>query len=199
MDSVAGAFQKSIIGNRWRAVNFIENHDIVREGRQLRIPRLADGSNPRSWYARSRSRLAMGAGLENGDKNMGDFLRFTRELVALRRRQPALRGEGLAIVHVHSQNRVLALQRWIEGVGRDVIVVYNLSETNWYNYQLGFPGPGRWVEVFNSDVYDNWVNPIVSGNGGGIEASGGPLHGLSSSASVTIPANGFVVFARDAG
>ena len=143
--------------------------------------------------------LIFWAGIENGEKNMGDFLRFTRELVALRRRQPALRGEGLAIIHVHNQNRVLALQRWIEGVGRDVIVVYSLRDTNWYNYQLGFPGPGRWLEVFNSDVYDNWVNPMVTGNGGGIEASGGPLHGLPSSASVTIPANGFVVFARDAG
>jgi 1,4-alpha-glucan branching enzyme len=234
MDSVAGAIQNSGLENRWRAVNCVENHDIVREGRQPRIPRLADGSNQRSWYARSRSRVTMGfvltspgipllfmgqefledkqwndnpnpanlifwAGLEGGDKNMGDFFRFTRELVALRRRQPALRGEGSAIIHVHNQNRVLALQRWVEGVGRDVIVAYSLSDTNWYNYQLGFPGPGRWLEVFNSDVYDNWVNPIVTGNGGGIEASGGPLHGLPNSASVIIPANGFVVFARDSG
>ena len=65
--------------------------------------------------------------------------------------------------------------------------------------QLGFPGPGRWLEVFNSDVYDNWVNPIVAGNGGGIDANGGPLHGLPNSASIVIPANGFVVFARDNG
>jgi 1,4-alpha-glucan branching enzyme len=50
--------------------------------------------------------------------------------------------------------------------------------------------------VFNSDVYDNWVNPIVAGNAGGIFASGPPLHGFPASASITIPANGFVVFAR---
>jgi 1,4-alpha-glucan branching enzyme len=50
--------------------------------------------------------------------------------------------------------------------------------------------------VFNSDVYDNWVNPMVAGNGGGIQASGPPLHGLPASASIVIPANGFVVFAR---
>jgi len=31
---------------------------------------------------------------------------------------------------------------------------------------------GRWLEVFNSDVYDNWVNPIVAGNQGAVEASG---------------------------
>jgi 1,4-alpha-glucan branching enzyme len=46
--------------NRWRAVQMIENHDIVYAGRDPRIARLADGSDPRSWYARSRSRVAMG-------------------------------------------------------------------------------------------------------------------------------------------
>lgn len=61
---------------------------------------------------------------------------------------------------------------------------------------MGFPWPGAWAEVFNSDLYDNFVNPIVAGNGGGITASGPPMHGLAASASIVIPANGFVVFAR---
>jgi hypothetical protein len=55
----------------------------------------------------------------------------------------------------------------------------------------------RLQEIFNSDVYDNWVNPTVAGNGGGIVASGGPLHGFAASANLVIPANGFVVLARD--
>jgi 1,4-alpha-glucan branching enzyme len=47
----------------WRAVQCIENHDIVYAGREAnelkpRIPFLADSSNRRSWYARSRSRFA---------------------------------------------------------------------------------------------------------------------------------------------
>jgi 1,4-alpha-glucan branching enzyme len=52
--------------------------------------------------------------------------------------------------------------------------------------------------VFNSDVYDNWVNPEVAGNGGRISASGGPLHGFQASANVVIPANGVVIFTRAA-
>jgi 1,4-alpha-glucan branching enzyme len=40
---------------------------------------------------------------------------------------------------------------------------------------------------------------MVAGNGGGIDAEGPPLHGLPCSASIVIPANGFVVFARTAG
>jgi 1,4-alpha-glucan branching enzyme len=135
-------------------------------------------------------------GLDSCDKTMSDFLRFTRELIGLRNNQPALRGEGCNIIHVHNQNRVLVFQRWVEGAGNDVVVAASLNEKNWYNYQIGFPRGGRWAEVFNSDVYDNWVNPTTAGNGGGVCALGLPMHGLSFSASITLPANGFVVFAR---
>jgi 1,4-alpha-glucan branching enzyme len=110
-----------------------------------------------------------------------------------------LRGEGLNVFHVHNLNRVLAFQRWVEGAGRDVVVVANLNESTFWSYELGFPGPGHWLEVFNSDVYDNWVNPLVAGNGGAVWANGGPLHGLPASASIVIPANSILVFARDQG
>ena len=231
MDAIAGAIANSGLENRWRAVPCLENHDIVYRGRSPRIAKLSDGSNSRSWYARSRSRFGMGLlltspgiplifmgqefledkqwsdtpdseyeiwwqGLDSGDTAMSDFLRFARDLINLRRNQPSLRGEGCNIIHVHNQNRVLAFQRWVENIGQDVVVVATLSESTWYNYEIGFPGVGRWLEVFNSDVYDNWVNPMVAGNGGAVYADGPPLHGLPSSASLTIPANGMVVFAR---
>jgi 1,4-alpha-glucan branching enzyme len=98
--------------------------------------------------------------------------------------------------HVHGQNRVIAFHRWLEDRGQDVIVVATLAEATWYNYGIGFPFPGTWLEIFNSDVYDNWVNPNVAGNGGSIIASGPPLHGFPASANIVIPANGLVVFAR---
>jgi 1,4-alpha-glucan branching enzyme len=231
MDSIASAIASVALPDRWRAVQAVENHDIVYAGRGPRIAKLAGGDNARSWYARSRSRIAAGlvltspripllfmgqeiledkqwsdtpnsdfliwwAGLEGGDKTMADFLRFTRELIALRRSHPALRGEGCTIIHVHNENRVLAFQRWVEGVGNDVVVICSLNENTWYNYNIGFPSAGRWLEVFNSDVYDNWVNPNVAGNGGGVDASGPAIHGLPNSATVVIPANGLLVFAR---
>jgi len=210
-----------------------ENQDIVYEGREPRIPRLADPSNPRSWHARSRARVATGitltapgipmlfmgqefledkqwsdnfdlhrdlllhwAGLEQGDKQMLDHLRFTRELLALRWRQPALRGEGCRVVHAHDQNRVLAFQRWVEGAGHDVMVVAHLSVFSRYDYRIGFPGEGEWREVFNSDVYENWVNPNVAGNGGRVTAERSPLHGFACSAALVLPANSILVFAR---
>ena len=109
-----------------------------------------------------------------GDQAMVNHLRFTQDLIRLRWNQPALRGDNVNPFHVHDQNRVIAFHRWLEGTGNDVIVVATLAETTWYNYAIGFPYSGPWAEVFNSDVYDNWVNPIVAGNGGGIVASGRP-------------------------
>ena len=127
---------------------------------------------------------------------MVNHLRFTQELIRLRWNQPALRGDNVNPFHIHNENRVLAYHRWLDESGQDVVIVATLSESTWYNYAIGFPFAGRWAEIFNSDVYDNWVNPIVAGNGGSISVSGPPLHGLPASAPIVIPANGFVVFAR---
>jgi 1,4-alpha-glucan branching enzyme len=127
---------------------------------------------------------------------MVNHLRFTQDLILLRWRHSVLRGDNIHPFHVHNLNRVIAFHRWLEGSGQDVIVVATLAESTWYGYGIGFPYAGPWAEVFNSDVYDHWVNPIVAGNGGGITASGPPLHGFAASANIVIPANGFVVFAR---
>jgi 1,4-alpha-glucan branching enzyme len=224
----------------WKAFQCIENHDLIDAShtggdKQPRIATLADPSNSRSWYARSRSRVATGllltapgipmifmgqefledkawtdnphaanlmiwwAGLEGLDKSMSDHHRFTRDLIWLRRKQPALRAETINVFHVHNDNRVIAFHRWLPGVGRDVVIVASLNESTFYDhsYALGFPGDGRWEEVFNSDIYDNFLNPNAHGNFGGITAGGPGMHGLPSSAGVTLPANSILAFARD--
>jgi 1,4-alpha-glucan branching enzyme len=135
-------------------------------------------------------------GLNSPDPSQRDFLRFTRELIRLRWQYPALRGEGFRVIHVHDGNRVLAFQRWIPGVGEDVMIVINLANYNKYNYEIGFPRGGPWREVFNSDVYDNWVNPTAAGNSGGVVATAAPLHDLPFSAALTLPANGLLVFSQ---
>jgi 1,4-alpha-glucan branching enzyme len=50
--------------------------------------------------------------------------------------------------------------------------------------------------VFNSDVYERWVNPSTQGNGGGVWAHGHAMDGLPASARLTLPANSILVFAR---
>ena len=237
MTAIANALWPPGFNQSWKMVQNLETHDEVLKDRFPRIARLADGDNARSWYARSRSRVAAGLlltapgtpmlfmgqefledkqwsddvqnnpnlrvywdGLElpagqGGDKHMSDFHRCVRDLIGLRHRFPALRADGFRAFHVHDANRVLAFHRWVPGQGRDVIVVVNLSERSWSNYRLGFSRAGRWEEAFNSDVYDNWVNPWVQGNGGQVFASFGPVHGFDFSASLVLPANSVFVFA----
>jgi len=130
------------------------------------------------------------------DRTMQDFCRFTRDLIGVRRRFRALRSDSINVFHVHNDNRVLAFHRWLEGAGEDVVVVVSLREQIWFSYELGFPAGGGWREVFNSDAYDNWVNPQVAGNAGSIVASGPPRHGMPFSANIVIPANAILVFAR---
>jgi 1,4-alpha-glucan branching enzyme len=137
-------------------------------------------------------------GLAN-DKTMIDFHRFTRELVWLRRRHPALRGEGVRTLHMDNGARVLVVQRWVEGAGRDVIVVASLNESTLHGYRVPAPAPGLWLEVFNSDVYENWVNPSAAGNGGAVHADGPAMHDLPHSIHLTIPADAVLVLARDTG
>jgi 1,4-alpha-glucan branching enzyme len=225
----------------WRAYTCLENHDLVLDSdggghRQPRIARLCGGDNSRSWYARSRARVATGLlltgpgtpmlfmgqefledklwsddvqrsdraiwwdGLDGADREMVDFHRFTRELIWLRRRYPALRADGLYVYPLAQDGRVIAVQRWIPDVGRDVVVIASFAESSFTgDYELGFPRPGQWREVFNSDYFDNFPNPAVQGNAGGVVADGPPRHGLPTSARITVPANGLVVFAADDG
>lgn len=138
-------------------------------------------------------------GLE-ADRYMADFHRFTRDLLQLRRRHPALRAEPVVVYPLDDNARVLAFQRWVPGVGRDVVVVVSLAESTFHgDFALGFPSAGRWHEVFNSDHYDYYPNPWTHGNAGGIVADGGALHGMPHSAQITVPANSLIVFAIDHG
>ena len=216
----------------WQFVQGPENHDIVYRDREERIARLGDPGNPRSWYGRSRARVAtaisltapgipmlfMGqefledkqwsdniefhkelllywAGIDSGDKQMLEYLRFTRELIHQRWQYPGLRGQGFRAVHAHDQNRVLAFHRWTR-IGDDVIVVVHMSTFNRFDYRIGFPRQGEWREIFNSDVYEQWVNPNRAGNGGHVFADPTPLHGFEHSAALTLPANSVLIFAR---
>ncbi len=124
---------------------------------------------------------------------VGDFLVFTQAVVNLRRRLKGLRGPSSRPYH-NPGNRVIAFHRWVDFEGWDVVVVASLSETTYFNYVLGFPLPGRWSEVFNSDVYENYPNPQVAGNGGSVDASGPATETMPHSATIVIPANSVLVF-----
>jgi 1,4-alpha-glucan branching enzyme len=229
MEGIASALMDPSLGKRCRAIQAIENHDIVYAGRQPRIAALADGIDSRSWYARSRGRVAMGllltapgvpmlfmgqelleakpwsdtpaaateigwTALDSGDAVTAGFVRFTRELIALRRAHPALAGEGCAIVHAHDGNRVLVFERSCDGGDSPLVVVCSLHETAWPDYAIGFPASGQWRLLLDSDDYEEGADPAGART---ITADGPPLHGRPCSAHLRIPANGILVFAKE--
>jgi 1,4-alpha-glucan branching enzyme len=226
MQRIANILWPHGFSRAWQAVTCVENHDLVYRGRGKRIPAIADGSSSRTFWAESRSRVATGLlltapgipmlfmgqeiledkqwhddrapgnliwwdGLDT-DRAMRDFLRFTTDLIRVRHRHPALRSDTVDVLHCSNDSRVLAFQRWLEGAGRTVVVVASLNDTALFDYRVRFPLDGEWLEVFNSDVYQQFPNPSPAGNGGRIRADGG-------AASITIPANSILVFARDGG
>jgi 1,4-alpha-glucan branching enzyme len=232
VSAISAALYPPGFDHAWRAVTCVENHDLVLAGRDPRLPALADPSNHRSWYARSRSRVAMailltapgipqifmgqefledkpwdvdpkGANLLSWDdldsptdSSMRDHLQFTKDLIALRRELPALRSDNVHAFFQSDQDRVMAYHRWREATGDDVVVVASFAETTWTGYRIGFPLPGLWIERFNSNEYDNFVNPQAAGNGGAVVAEAIGLHGFVASAPIVIPANGVVVFVK---
>ncbi|MBV8104888.1 MAG: alpha amylase C-terminal domain-containing protein [Hyphomicrobiales bacterium] len=127
---------------------------------------------------------------ENGV--VADYRRFMRDLIALRRGQPALSAEGVRVSRVNDYDRVIVVHRWVAdgGPGQDVVAVVSFDERPKFSYGVGLPRAGRWVELFNSDVYDGFPNPAAIGNGGAVEATGPPLDGFAQSAAITIPPNG---------
>jgi 1,4-alpha-glucan branching enzyme len=240
MDRVAGALGAAPgFGAPWRSVQHLENHDVVlfdvwdQRARDLRVARQADPSDARSWYARSRSRVAaallltspgipmlfMGQeiledkpwcddvrnwpqllvwwdGLQE-DRHMRDFHQCMRDLAWLRRTHPGLSGDGLRVSQVHNGDRLLVSHRWVNGEGRDVVIVASLNERALSDYAIDFPWPGRWIELFNSDYYDHLPNRWVVGNAGAVVADQPGRFGYPHAARVQVPANGALVFVRE--
>jgi 1,4-alpha-glucan branching enzyme len=130
------------------------------------------------------------------DRHKADFHRFVRDLLRLRRERAALRGEGMRVPQLHVDDRILVLHRWVEGRGQDVVVVVSLGERTLYDHAIEMPSPGTWRELFNSDVYDHFPNPVAAGNGGRVQADGPPGATYPHTARITIPANGGLILAR---
>jgi 1,4-alpha-glucan branching enzyme len=76
-----------------------------------------------------------------------------------------------------------------------LIAVFNFTPVPRYNYQIGAPLPGRWLELLNSDA------PIYGGSGqgnlGAVEAAPVGRHGHLHSLTLTLPPLGAVFLKPD--
>ncbi len=119
------------------------------------------------------------------------LFRFYQDLISLGRRLRSVRSQNIDILHCSNTNRVIAFKRW-NGT-EEVIIAANFNNAPFADGYLlekdllAIP-EGGWKEIFNSDAALYGGQNV--GNGGATLASSpGRLE-------LVIPANGFVVFAR---
>ncbi len=115
---------------------------------------------------------------------VGDLNRIYRDHPALHETDTDPQGFEWAVVN-DSTNSVLAYFR--RAGDETILIVHNLTPVPRDGYRIGVPGPGRWVELLNSDseVYGG----SGQGNFGGVDT--GPLsvphHGRPESIDLTLP------------
>ena len=83
-----------------------------------------------------------------------------------------------------ADDNVLAWLRW-DDRGQPLASVTNFSPVPRYDWPLGLPISGRWIEVLNTDATDYEGSGV--GNLGAIEAQPGGDHGCSATAHITLP------------
>ena len=119
-----------------------------------------------------------------------NLFRFYQDAIRFSRRHPAVRVQGIDIVHVNDDARTLAFRR---SAGSDeLLIVASLNNQVLEAYAIQTEAwrlpDGAWSELFNSDA------AIYGGNN--IGNFGASLYAAGGRIQVRIPANGFLVFAR---
>jgi 1,4-alpha-glucan branching enzyme len=129
------------------------------------------------------------------------IVRLYRDLIAARRNlrgsTSGLAGHGHRVFHLDDANNVVAFQRWSRDDEQDaVVVVVNLSHCTHDRYAMGFPAPGRWRVVLNTDA--TCYSPGFAGRRPvEVLATGEARHPLPATVCLQIPAYTALLFVRD--
>ncbi len=129
------------------------------------------------------------------------ILRLYRDLIHLRRNADnttrGLCGQHVNVHHVNQDDKVIAFHRWAQGgPGDSVVVVVNMANRSYTDYNLGFPHDGLWKVRFNSDWrgYDPTYDDHPSHD---TVAHWGPKDGMLCNASVGIGPYSAIILSQD--
>jgi len=127
--------------------------------------------------------------------------RFVKDLNFLVRNHPALHErdcshDGFAWIQADdSANCVYAFCRFSKDAGETLIVVFNMTPVPRYDYRVGVPRSGVYLEIFNSDAWMYGGTDV--GSGGSVVSRPEGMHGRPQSVSLTLPPLGLVVLKYD--
>ncbi|WP_110690531.1 1,4-alpha-glucan branching protein GlgB [Salinicola endophyticus] len=116
--------------------------------------------------------------------------RLVRDLNTLYRERPALHArdtEASGFRWVIGDDNVNSVFAWwrLDGEGRRVLAVANMTPRTLTGYRIGVPTAGHWTERFNSDAGHYGGSNV--GNAGGLESEATACHGEAQSLVLTLP------------
>jgi 1,4-alpha-glucan branching enzyme len=222
---VAAALQSSFEGDLFKRLIYLESHDQAKS--QRFNSRVAPGDAENWFARKkSLLGLAVtlttpgipmffqGAELLDGRRwspdgpptnmDFGRRARFSRhfqfyaDMVRLRRGARGLAGAGINVFSANGSTKVMAYHRWNQGSGSDdLVVVANFSTIGYPSYTIGFPFPGTWRVLLNSDanVYSD-ASDFGSINSFDTVAGPGGYDGMPFSGKVGIGPYSLIVLGR---
>jgi 1,4-alpha-glucan branching enzyme len=125
---------------------------------------------------------------------------LVRELNTVYRNEPALWEQdfdwtGFRWIDPNdSENSVLSFLRFPVTGGRTTACIANLTPVPRYDYRIGLPEPGRWVEILNSDSATFGGSGILAG---AVTAEPADWNDLGYSAALTLPPLGVLWLAHE--
>lgn len=128
------------------------------------------------------------------------IVRLYRDLIKLRINRDGhsrgLAGQHVQVIRADEQAKVIAFHRWMEG-GQDdsVVVVANFYRDARDSFQIGFPEPGAWKLLFNSD-WEGYSTLFGNHPSTDVTAEVGECDGLPNHAAVSIGPYSVLVYAR---
>lgn len=123
------------------------------------------------------------------DDRLTDLLRGLARLRGSDDMTKGLRGQIVDVFHCDPETNIIAMRRSESGgPGDDVVVVMNFSDTARRDYSIGMPDAGAWkVRLCNDDQYPAQI----------IATDDRRDHQIAS-ATLDVPAGGFVILSKDA-
>ncbi|MBU0641370.1 MAG: alpha amylase C-terminal domain-containing protein [Planctomycetes bacterium] len=117
---------------------------------------------------------------------------YYKDVIGVRRTNAALKASSAhQVFHLNESGNVLGFQRY-DGGGNVLVIVANFSNTDYFNYHIGFPQPGTWYELVNSQASGYEGNGFV--NCGSLDTSPTAKDGFGQSAWITVPQMGLLIF-----
>ncbi|MDB4995487.1 MAG: 1,4-alpha-glucan-branching protein [Myxococcaceae bacterium] len=201
MPAIESALRGSYDGDPFARLLFTENHDTVGNG-SSRLPNRIDPANPTSVAARKRSMLGAVLLLTSpgvpmlfmGQESLatGTFgspptalaaptpaglkvNAFYKDMIALRRTLGGLADTQVEVIQRNDTEKVIAFRRH-GASGEDVLVVVNMKNKAYAQYDVGVPTAGPWKVRLNTERAA-YGDDLVDGQTGTITAVPGAKDG----------------------